>query len=93
MQTTALTTDTITYGGYTVTATLYGRHYSEAPGEWRINLATEGVGRGTLRAESLEALHEEFSDFLTEAMADEMLAAMEAYPVDVNEDYEWWDGE
>jgi len=91
MQTTALTTDTITYGGYTVTATLYGRRYGEGRGEWRINLATEHVGYGTLRAESLEALHVAFSDFLTEAMADEALANMEAYPIDLNDDYEWED--
>lgn len=89
MQTTKLTTDTITYGGYVVKATLYGRYYGEGTQEWRINLATEGIGYGTLRADSLEGLHEAFSDFLTEAMAEEQLAAMAAYTIDPDYDYDY----
>ncbi len=41
----------------------------------------------------MEALHEAFSDFITEAMADQALASAEAYDVELDGDYdyEWED--
>ena len=71
MQTTRTATEAITYGGYTVTATRYGKRYEGGIDEWRINLADQGVGYGVLRAATIEALYEAFTDFITEAMADQ----------------------
>lgn len=79
MQTTSTATETMTYGGFTVEATLYGRRYGEGRGEWRINLAEQGVGYGVLRSDSIEGLYEAFADFVTEAMADQAAALDEQY--------------
>lgn len=79
MQTTKTATETITYGGVTVEASRYGQRYGEGQDEWRINLADQGVGYGVLRAATIEALYEAFTDFITEAMADQAAAHEEQH--------------
>ncbi len=81
---TATATATVSYGVFSAQAKCYG-HFERS--EWRINLKSNELGVGTLRAGTLEGLATEFRYFIDEAMADQAAAAAEAYPDEFPEDY------